>query len=597
LDIIVVFHTKIEIMLNNEPVILGQRDIIARQYIYGHLLIDCVSCLPPPYVKVSRQVRFIKLLKLMRIFKLVKVLNNRIEISPTQREKARIFLLGLIIVYFSHLLACAWYGVGLVDGSDSWHIAKGLKCPLEDDECEPRKLEGHYIASLYWAVMTLTTVGYGDISAVNKYEMAFSSFVMIIGAFFYAVVLGQVTVAFQEMSSQEEPLRDRLKEAFFFCRHHNIEPLLTTRLCTHITKQWNLYQSFSAYELLNIFPSELRSEVLMAMHRPMIVNVAFFEEVHEPFVKMILPHMKPEICLMDEWVYREGAMGDCVYFISVGEFEVHIKYQASDSESNDELQPGASFGENAILRRQDLGIRMQSVRCSSRQAVLYALSREAVLGALEVFPELDPVLESFALASLSKQRGARMRARSVRQVAFTMTIDLLQGRGLASKDVSGFSDPFCRLKYYEDGKFLLTGENGQSTEVSNAKKHSPALGGTKPPTPRPSVTGGKGGESVHDLRNALGLDTSQGAMLNDDGHDMPIICREPDEVHKTKVMWRNLRPQWNETFQFDVGSGPRPEDAVVLVEVSAVGVHQVWTRSIEVWFTLLIALFIDHTIY
>jgi hypothetical protein len=30
LDIAVVFHTKIEIVLNNEPVVLGQRDIIAR---------------------------------------------------------------------------------------------------------------------------------------------------------------------------------------------------------------------------------------------------------------------------------------------------------------------------------------------------------------------------------------------------------------------------------------------------------------------------------------------------------------------------------------------------------------------------------------
>merc|ERR1719409_2524164 len=38
-----------------------------------------------------------------------------------------------------------------------------------------------------------------------------------------------------------------------------------------------------------------------------------------------------------------------------------------------------------------------------------------------------------------------------------LTIDVLQGRDLASKDVSGFSDPFCKVMYFSEGTHFVDG--------------------------------------------------------------------------------------------------------------------------------------------
>jgi len=49
-----------------------------------------------------------------------------------------------------------------------------------------------YITSIYWAVSTMTTVGYGDITAVRIEEKIVSSLVMVLGSSMFAYMMGSV---------------------------------------------------------------------------------------------------------------------------------------------------------------------------------------------------------------------------------------------------------------------------------------------------------------------------------------------------------------------------------------------------------------------
>ena len=50
-----------------------------------------------------------------------------------------------------------------------------------------------YIESLYWAVTTITTVGYGDISANNNLEKIYCILVMIIGVLCFSYASGSLS--------------------------------------------------------------------------------------------------------------------------------------------------------------------------------------------------------------------------------------------------------------------------------------------------------------------------------------------------------------------------------------------------------------------
>lgn len=50
-----------------------------------------------------------------------------------------------------------------------------------------------YVMSVYWAITTLSTVGYGDLHPVNQYEMLFDIFYMLFNLGLTSYLIGNMT--------------------------------------------------------------------------------------------------------------------------------------------------------------------------------------------------------------------------------------------------------------------------------------------------------------------------------------------------------------------------------------------------------------------
>jgi voltage-gated potassium channel len=69
---------------------------------------------------------------------------------------------------------------------------------------------------MWWAIQTVTTVGYGDVVPGSTVGKVIASFLMLGGLSLFAVVTGAITSAFvaqrQKMMSDEDPVASRLDE-------------------------------------------------------------------------------------------------------------------------------------------------------------------------------------------------------------------------------------------------------------------------------------------------------------------------------------------------------------------------------------------------
>ena len=59
-----------------------------------------------------------------------------------------------------------------------------------DNEADRYQL---YFVSIYWTITTITTVGYGDISANNLEERLFCSLVMVLGVISFSFANGSLS--------------------------------------------------------------------------------------------------------------------------------------------------------------------------------------------------------------------------------------------------------------------------------------------------------------------------------------------------------------------------------------------------------------------
>ncbi len=129
-------------------------------------------------VRVLRLLRVFRVLKLVRFIKAASVLGEALKQS---RHKIYIFL-GVIVSIVLILGTCMY----IVEGGESGNFSSIPQ-------------------SMYWTIVTMTTVGYGDIVPVTTLGKFVASIMMLIGYAIIAVPTGIVSAEISESYRQDHP--------------------------------------------------------------------------------------------------------------------------------------------------------------------------------------------------------------------------------------------------------------------------------------------------------------------------------------------------------------------------------------------------------
>merc|ERR1719181_1372386 len=79
-----------------------------------------------------------------------------------------------------------------------------------------------YLTAIYWAMTTLTTVGYGDIVPTSDGERAYTTMAMVIGGGFYGYVVGAITSVVSNSDLNSAAYHERMDLIYAWLNHHRL---------------------------------------------------------------------------------------------------------------------------------------------------------------------------------------------------------------------------------------------------------------------------------------------------------------------------------------------------------------------------------------
>ena len=391
---------------DEENLVKNHRKII-KKYLKSWFIIDIISVLPISYIfnptgrysgltkisKLPKLYRLVKLTKLLRITKmsskgnLNKVTKFFMEKLKINANVERLFFFVLTFLLMNHLCACFWYFMAKIEdfSPDSWVVRLGY---IDSSNVEL------YIISFYWTLTTVTTVGYGDITAGTTIERIYNLFIMSFGVLLYSFAIGSLSSIVSTLDQKSEEMNQKLQILSSIKKEFNLEQNIYDKVRKVIKYDLSRNQK-DKMVFLQELPNKLRIELSQIMHDKVIQNFYFFRDQPSDFFAYVAPLLKPVKFSQNDYLYKCQDMIDEMYFVAKGTVIFCLEKKYGEKEIR-EIKKNNNFGEIEMCLNEKLSF---NIKIKSRNCELFVLKKNDFLRLSVNFKEF---IESFLHKSLMK---------------------------------------------------------------------------------------------------------------------------------------------------------------------------------------------------
>ncbi|RZC59957.1 hypothetical protein C5167_021708, partial [Papaver somniferum] len=300
----------------------------------------------------KEEVRYLLWIRLYRVRRVIQFFQHMEKDIRINYLFTRIVKLLAVELYCTHTAACIFYYLAttLPAEKEGYTWIGSLKLgDYSYSNFREIDLGKRYIVSLYFAIVTMATVGYGDIHAVNVREMIFVmiyvSFDMILGAY----LIGNMTALIVK-GSKTERFRDKMADIMKYMNRNELGKEICDQIKGHLRLQYE--SSYTEAVVLQDIPVSIRAKISQTLYRDFIENVPLFKGCSQELKNQIVIGLHEEFFLPGEVIMEQGNIVDQIYFVCHGVLHIAAS-EGFEHITSFLIQEGVSVNIAAVKRGND----------------------------------------------------------------------------------------------------------------------------------------------------------------------------------------------------------------------------------------------------
>ena len=366
-------------------------------------------------LRVLRILRLIKLLRLLRMSRIGKRWEAKMAINYGALALFKAFS---AVVFGSHLFAClwtlqsdlfhdnrhdTWLGNVYLGGSPLCWPREGAdlsELPTDDASV----FQGNslckgagqlYVTSIYWAIMTITSIGYGDVMPVQWSEQLVSTIIMLLGSVLWGQVIATFCGVVATFNPEGAEFRRTMDDLNRFCVLQGLEAELRTKLREYFHQTKHLRVASAHRRLLSQMSPALQSKITLMCNEKWLRRVSFLNGAEEGFIIQLALQLTA-------MVFAPGELAPTGF--------LYIVHRGVALYGGRVLTGGKVWGDDVIL--MDDSLRRQWCARAMNYLEVFVISRDELINTAFQFPATLKVIRRAALM-LAMRRYLVTAARAI----------------------------------------------------------------------------------------------------------------------------------------------------------------------------------------
>mmetsp|Transcript_49418 Transcript_49418/g.124457 ORF Transcript_49418/g.124457 Transcript_49418/m.124457 type:complete len:684 (-) Transcript_49418:116-2167(-) len=293
--------------------------LIIRNYLGGWFWFDLIGILPFSMFEaqcthgvlgflhrlhILRLLRLVRLLRLTRVKKLVHRFNLHFGFSYAFLALVKF---SAIIIVCCHWMACLWGHLGQMPSRNVTWLTALRESKGGPDELYDGPLQVYSLA-LYWAIITLTSVGYGDITPQTVIEYWAATLCTSVMAGIWAYVIGAVCGIVSTMEPHEMTFKQTMDDLNWLMSSREMphEMCLKLRRYFHETREMNRRRA--EMQITEQMSPMLQGEFALFSHQKWIEKVWYLRNMPHDIIVFMSRNLKMAVYSPNEEVFSDRTL-------------------------------------------------------------------------------------------------------------------------------------------------------------------------------------------------------------------------------------------------------------------------------------------------